>query len=321
MLFNTNTVQSFTTSLQDIHVRGHQLALIFTNNFIIKIMFALHGQLVPMSPTIFQQILSSSYQFPVTWQLAITLDAPISSHPSSVSPVVFLFADYNKLAQYHLLKLSSSSCSIWSSDRNCDPRDNWEEYVATIQLNFFKFRKPSSHSIIDTITSSHLFNGFGLNHATEALHYAHLHPFQSTAMIFQSAALRSRLLEGLHHVATCPSDWSKYIPRKTDLNNPFHFNESAWKYYYSRVNKVYQKTGVFVSIQEYETLVNANLVDASHRRSSSSSRVQLPVYKVWKESKRTKRKVGHFSYTCITALPVIAGSDFIYQRYKPFPFP
>jgi hypothetical protein len=313
ILFQRNTVSTFATTLHDIQVCGHQLALIFADGLTVKVMFALHGQLVPMDLAVFHQIQTGSYRFPVTWQLAIVLD---SISPSATS-VVLLFADYNKLAQYCLAMSISSQQSIWGSDRNYDPRDQWEQYQARIQHNLPTLQAFTSHAIIDTLTSNHLFNGFGLNHATEALHHARLHPFQSTSTVFHSPDLTATLLSSLHHIAKGPSDWAKYIPQHPDLSHPFKFNMSAWKYYYSQVNKVYQKTKVFVSMEDYLKLVNDSLLPCTQKVSTSSQRVCLPVYKVWKESKQTKRKVGNFSYTCIHTLPTPVSSIYIYKR-SPF---
>lgn len=106
--------------------------------------------------------------------------------------------------------------------------------------------KKLSTPIFVLISTNKLFNGFGANHTTEALHYAGIHPMTSSAEVFSSSMKTKRLLGGLHDASRLPPNWSKYITKHFDQMEPFKLSKSGWIYYESCVNKVYKKKSVLV---------------------------------------------------------------------------
>ena len=82
-------------------------------------------------------------------------------------------------------------------------------------------------TIFYIISKEELFNEFGANHTTEALHLAMIHSMMPAYQVFRSQKLIDRLLDGLFRVSYIPHDWHKYIPKSPNLCVPFEFNESA----------------------------------------------------------------------------------------------
>jgi hypothetical protein len=121
--------------------------------------------------------------------------------------------------------------------------------------------KLSGKSIFEIILQNKAcFNGFGLNLATEALHYARIHPMWSSQLVFQQSELRERLLAGLKAIAMEDISWNKYIPRHTNLNDPFQYNEHAIKFYQQHINRVYNKQYCLVSTNICSMLYNEGLL-------------------------------------------------------------
>ena len=101
-----------------------------------------------------------------------------------MTPIVILFADYNKLSHYIItVKNSNTTIQKWDPKYNCDPMDNWDEYQMKLLQNMKHF-KSSTLTILEVLSKDPLFNGFGLNHSTDALHLAQIHPFEPAQNIF-----------------------------------------------------------------------------------------------------------------------------------------
>lgn len=72
------------------------------DDFYMRIKFALHCQVVGMDGEVFKEILADEYlDLNVAWQVAVQM-----RHPT---PVVLLFADHNKLAQYLIIAKVTST--------------------------------------------------------------------------------------------------------------------------------------------------------------------------------------------------------------------
>ena len=239
---------TFETVLHGVEASGHHLLLEF-EKFYFRVAFALHGQVVGAGESSFQEIYKSDS---VAWQLAIKTRQP--------HPVVLVFADYNKVCQYWMVFKESPTCHKWEMGRNCDPMDSWSAYATNILLDLPRLQRLRTKTILEAITSDKLFNGFGLNHTTEALHCALIHPMISASTVFNDPIIRKRLLDALCDISQLPQDWEKYIPKLPNLNSPFEFNEAAWKYYNGTVNKVYRKGSVLVPMLTYKTLLQLHLV-------------------------------------------------------------
>ena len=252
---NAIRIQNFESSLYNIQVAGHQLLFEF-NNFYMRVKFALHGQIVIANEEVFQQVYNDCYYLkPISWQIAIRINL-------LSKPIVLIFTDYNKVAQYILIAKSKRHIG-WDPHRNCDPMNNWEQYKLFIMLEKHqrKLQKISTQSIYSIITSdSNLFNGFGGNQATEALHYARIHPMLFAHTVFRSQSLREQLFDGLYQASRWPKYWEKYIPKYANLSAPWELNKSAWEYFNNCVNQVYQKEFIKIDKAIYESLVKAGSV-------------------------------------------------------------
>ena len=226
---------------------SHQLLFTFTK-FHLRFLFALHGQLVPCSFAVFEQIKAKTYAFQpttfvktISWQCAILFSKP------DAQPVVLLFADHNRINSCYML-LRSHHPVARDPKRNCDPRLNWPAYETKIRQSFIQLGKLSGKSIFEIIQQNKAcFNGFGLNLATEALHRARIHPMWSSQLVFQKPNLRERLLQGLQAVAIEDiAQWNKYIQRHVNLDDPFHYNQRAIEFYQQHMNRVYDKKNCLV---------------------------------------------------------------------------
>jgi hypothetical protein len=221
---------------------GHQLLFTFTE-FHLRFLFALHGQMVPCSLAVFEQIKSKTYPFQpttsikdISWQCAL-----LFPNIQQSQAVVLLVADHNRINSCYFL-LRSRHPSPRDPQRNCDPRLNWPAYETRIRQSFIQLAKLSGKSIFEIILQNKAcFNGFGLNLATEALHRARIHPMCSSQLVFQQPRLRERLLLGLKAIAIEDITWNKYIQRHSNLEDPFHYNERAIQFYQQHMNQVYDK--------------------------------------------------------------------------------
>jgi hypothetical protein len=240
---------------------GHQLLFTF-RDFYLRFLFALHGQMVPCSYTIFEQIRAKTYAFQpttfiktISWQCAILFPRP------NAQSVVLLVADHNRIDSCYIL-LCSHHCSARDPQRNCDPRLNWPIYETKIRQSFVQLGKQSRKSIFEIILQNKAcFNGFGLNLATEALHRARIHPMWSSELVFRTRKLREQLLRGLQAVAT--EDimlWNKYIQRHVNLDDPFHYNQRAIDFYQQHMNRVYDKKDCLVATDICATLFRDGLL-------------------------------------------------------------
>jgi hypothetical protein len=216
-LLSTQETDEICTTFVSIEPCGHQLLFTFTE-FYLRFLFALHGQIVPCSFAVFQQIKNKTYVFQpttaiktISWQCAIVFPQ-LDTAQLDTQPVVLLVIDHNRIDSCYIL-LHSHNSSARDSNRNCDPRLNWPKYETKIRQAFIQLGKISGKSIFEVITGEKAyFNGFGLNLATEALHRARLHPMWSSQLVFQTRDLRERLLRGLQAVATENiAQWNKYI--------------------------------------------------------------------------------------------------------------
>ena len=226
---------------------GHQLLFTFTE-FYLRFLFALHGQMVTCSFTVFEQIKAKNYAFqPITsiktisWQCAILFRRP------NIQPVMLLIIDHNRINSCYLL-LRSRHSSAQDPQRNCDPRLNWQAYETRIRQSFVQLGQQSGKSIFEVILQNKAcFNGFGLNLATEALHHARIHPMWSSQLVFQKSNLREQLLEGLRAVAMKDITlWNKHIPGHVHLDDPFCYNQRAIEFYQQHMNCVYNKKDCLV---------------------------------------------------------------------------
>jgi len=182
-------------------------------------MFGLHGQIVICKENIFQQFCNNTYYLgSLRWQIAIRINL--------INPIVIVSADYERIAQY-IFTSKQSRKSRWDINRNWDPLDNWEEYRGFIQSKISKLQQNRTNkSIYDLVRSNpHLFNGFGGNHTTEALHYAGIHPIMSAYTVFQHKRLREQFFNGLYEASRLPKNWEKYISKLSNLNAPWEMNE------------------------------------------------------------------------------------------------
>jgi hypothetical protein len=137
--------------------------------------------------------------------------------------------------------------------------DDWELFQERIWLQVDRLKKCST-SIFRLITTNKLFNGFGTNHTTEALHCAGIHPMLSSAEVFSSPANIERLLKGLYEASRLPTHWGNYINKHFDQMDPFRFNSRGWIFYESSVNKVFKKESVSVSKAWCEEVNNPELI-------------------------------------------------------------
>jgi hypothetical protein len=87
-------VCSFQSTLRNVESRGHEFLLEF-EDFYVRVMFALHCQVVGMDGHTFDEILTDRHNLKVVWAVAVKI-----LHPT---PVVLLFADHNKLSQYVII--------------------------------------------------------------------------------------------------------------------------------------------------------------------------------------------------------------------------
>jgi hypothetical protein len=260
-LLSTQETDEICTTFVSMEPCGHQLLFTFTE-FYLRFLFALHGQMVPCSFAVFEQIKAKTYAFQpttsvktISWQCAILFPQP------NAQPVVLLVADHNRINSCYIL-LRSHHSSARDSQRNCDPRLNWAAYEAKIRQSFIQLGELSGKSIFEIILQNKAcFNGFGLNLATEALHHARIHPMWSSQLVFQKSDLRERLLQGLQAVATEDiAEWNKYIQRHVNLDDPFHNNQRAIEFYQQHMNRVYDKKNCLVPIDMCATLFRDGLL-------------------------------------------------------------
>lgn len=247
LLLSTQKSNEIHTTFVSMEPCGHQLLFTFTE-FYLRFLFALHGQMVPCSFAVFQQIKDKTYAFqPTTAIKTISWQCAIVFPQSDGQPVVLLIADHNRIDSCYIL-LRSHHSSARDPNRNCDPRLNWPDYETKIRQSFIQLGKISGRSVFETILhNNECFNGFGLNLATEALHRARIHPMWSCQVVFQKRDLRERLLQGLQAVATEDiAQWNKYIKRHVNLNDPFHYNKRAVEFYQQHMNHVYDKKDCLV---------------------------------------------------------------------------
>jgi hypothetical protein len=240
----------FKSILMGIEVRGYEFLMEFEKMF-MRISFALHGQMVSMKESAFEDIMGDDYYLgPIAWQVAVKV-----IHPHGEN-IVILFTDFNKLAQFNLI-LKGPDCQKWGMGRNCDPMTDWPEFEIGILRDTKQLKRWSGSDvpIVWLISSHKIFNGFGLNHATEALHHASIHPMTTTAAVFKDTSIMRRLLDGLYKASRLPKDWHRHIARHGNLEAPFEFNEAGWNYYDHCINKVYRKEWVMVPIYQYEAML------------------------------------------------------------------
>ena len=248
---------------------GHQLLFTFTE-FHLRFLFALHGQMVPCSFTVFEQIKSKTYPFrsttaikDISWQCAIVFPNP----KGITSPVVLLIADHNRINSCYFL-LRSVHASARDPTRNCDPRLDWPTYELKIRQSFISLSKQPGKSIFEVLLRNKAcFNGFGLNLATEALHRARIHPMQSSQSVFQTPYLRERLLVGLKAISMEDVAWEKYIPKHANLEDPFHYNSRAIDFYQQHMNQVYDKQSCLISTEICVTMVEEGQLVCSYLES------------------------------------------------------
>jgi formamidopyrimidine-DNA glycosylase len=235
--------------IHSIETRGHQF-IINLEGFFIRIAFQLHGQVVICNEDIFEEIAHDKYHLgSIAWQLAIKLDDILPQ------PTVLLFVDYNRLMRIEIIVLQEN-VEKWGKGRNYDPIDEWKKYEREIRKQIPQLRKRVV-TIFELVSKTELFNGFGANHTTEALHFARIHPVRPASDVFRSLSLTNRLLDGLYKASRIPIDWHKYVPKSPNLTAPFEFNDKAWKYYNSRLNKVYRKAKVLMKRTDAESISGA----------------------------------------------------------------
>jgi hypothetical protein len=238
------------TSFISMEPCGHQLLFTFTE-FYLRFLFALHGQMVPCSLAIFEQIKTKTYPFhpttsikDISWQCAIIFPNPVGQPvgpQQPVGPVVLLVVDHNRIDSCYFL-LRSCHSTARDPNRNCDPRLNWHAYQTQIRQSFIQLGKISGKSIFEIILQNKAcFNGFGLSLATEALHRSRIHPMWSSQLVFQTPQLRERLLQGLKAIAMEDIKWNKHIQKHVNLDDPFHYNERAIHFYQQYITQVYNK--------------------------------------------------------------------------------
>jgi len=252
-LFDDN-IHVLTSTFYGIMASGHQLLFEF-DTFYIRVLLALHCQIVPCTRDIFQKVRSSTYTIGnilVVWQLAIELVEDL--------PLCFLFTDYNRLISI-IVVTKGPRCQKWDPERNCDPMEDWETYERQIRNRRSQYLQKKI-SIVDTISTDTLFNGFGVNQTTEALFYARIHPMTNASTVFNDKSLFSRLLFGLKTVSQFPPEWKSQISKSPTLAGPFLFDKKGWEYFNSCVNKVYQKGHVGIPIEEYKDYRARKLVMA-----------------------------------------------------------
>ena len=126
----------FESVLKGIEVSGHQFLLEF-HDFYIRVMFALHAQIVVADGALFMKLLNGAYYQQVVWQLAVKVERNMRKDPI----IVLIFSDYNKLAQYKVIckkwdPIYDESIK-WDKDRNCDPMDEWEKDKSQIGCDQF----------------------------------------------------------------------------------------------------------------------------------------------------------------------------------------
>jgi hypothetical protein len=260
-LLSQNLTDEICTSFVSLEPCGHQLLFTFTE-FHLRFLFALHGQIVPCSFTVFEQIKSKTYSFqPTTAIKEISWQCALVFPNTSSQRVVLLFADHNRINSCYFL-LRSWHSSPRDPNRNCDPQANWLAYQTQIRQSFTRLAKLSGKSIFEIILQDNAcFNGFGLNLATEALHQARIHPMWSSQMVFQQPHLRERLLQGLKDIATREDlAWKKYVPRYFNLDDPFHYNKRAIEFYQEHINQVYDKQYCLVRTEICSTLHKEGLL-------------------------------------------------------------
>lgn len=159
-------VLQFPSTIVSVESCGHQFAINLTDFFIV-LAFQLHGQVVVCNNDIFEEIYHNTHYInPVAWQMAIKLE------DIQPQPTVLLFVDYNRLMR---IELRMSNTPKWGPKRNVDAIDDWPRYKMTILRALPSLRNRHS-TIFYVISKEELFNGFGANHTTEALHYAMIHP-------------------------------------------------------------------------------------------------------------------------------------------------
>jgi len=142
---------------------GHQLLFEF-DTFYIRVLLALHCQIVPCTRDIFQKVRSSTYTIGnilVVWQLAIELVEDL--------PLCFLFTDYNRLVSI-IVVTKGPRCQKWDPERNCDPMEDWETYERQIRNRRSQYLQKKI-SIVDAISTDTLFKSLHLRKGVLGVRY------------------------------------------------------------------------------------------------------------------------------------------------------
>lgn len=206
----------------------------------LRVFCSLHGHVLPMPLTEYQEILSQWYlhaRTPPYIQLAIVG----SSH-------CIVVTDREKLTTITIVAPLFGSSTWWNREKvgYCPIRDAIQ-FDNTLRVGGANYLcKSKQNTFTDLIRTPRYFNGIGTSHATEILHLARIHPDQSTRSIFENQPVKVAFIQAMRSFfnQATSSEYLQRVPARSTTYSALDFATSVTRYINEQFTKVYRKSRV-----------------------------------------------------------------------------